>query len=204
MSERRGRLRRLDQTGIPLLVARLVMGGLFIWMGLVKGLDPVDFMKLIREYQMVPDEAWRLLNLMAAVLPWVEVLCGVLLVTGVALRGTAFMILLMLTGFTIVVTMRAIGIYTAKDIAFCAIKFDCGCGAGVVYICHKIPENIGLLLMSLVVLLSRSRRFCLRPEVIPLGRGLQPAAVPAIAESAELLKASAGHKSDGTERFRRE
>jgi len=164
-------LKRFDQTGVPLLLARLVLGGMFIYMGWAKIFDPVDFLKLIREYRMFPDGGFFLLNLTAVVLPWIEVLCGVLLILGVGLRGSALLLLVMLVGFTIVVAVRAIGIYQAQDIAFCAIKFDCGCGAGEQNICLKLPENVGLSLLALMVLVSRSQRFCLRRELAGLRTG---------------------------------
>jgi uncharacterized membrane protein YphA (DoxX/SURF4 family) len=167
MSDAPGLMRRVDDTGVPLLIARLIIGGLFVYMGLVKAADPVEFMKLIREYEMVPAGAWWMMNVMAALLPWVEVACGVLMVAGVALRGTASVALAMLVVFTAAIAARAIGVYHAGGIAFCDIQFDCGCGAGVVYICTKLPENVALSLLAIVVLLSRSRRFCLRGDLIP-------------------------------------
>ena len=125
MSEQPGLLRRLDQTGVPLVLGRLILGVMFLSMGLAKtgvlkmaltkadltgsapvmffvdrGLielsDPVDFLKLIREYEMVPESAPILLNSLAAVLPWVEVLCGLLLIVGVAVRGSALLLVVML------------------------------------------------------------------------------------------------------------
>ena len=182
--------------GIGLLIARLLLGVVFVWMGLSKtglpqlaldktGLlnnpavqdmvnsgyielsNPVDFLKLIREYHILPESMPILLNLTAAVLPWLEIFCGLFLILGVALRGTALMILLMMTFFTIMVTARALSIYHTGDIAFCAIKFDCGCGAGEVFICRKIPENVILWLLALHILLSRTRRWCLKKELIP-------------------------------------
>ncbi len=178
-----------------LLVARLLLGLMFIWMGLAKtGLPrladargwvslqglahrglidlsgPVEFMKLIREYQIFPDSLWPLLNLTAVALPWVEVVCGLLLVLGIGLRGSALTLGLMLIFFTVVVTLRAIGIHNATGQAFCTIKFDCGCGAGEVLICRKIPENLGLLALSVVVLFSRSKRFCLAHNLVPADR----------------------------------
>jgi uncharacterized membrane protein YphA (DoxX/SURF4 family) len=167
MSDQAAPLRRPEWSGIPLLVIRLALGGFFVYMGLKKAVDPVDFMKLIREYQMVPDAAWWGLNLVSVTLPWVEVVCGLLLLTGVALRGAALTLLVMLLVFTPVVAIRALGIYQASDIAFCDIEFDCGCGAGIVNICWKLPENITLMLLSLFVLASRTRRFCLRRDLIP-------------------------------------
>ncbi|UCD28996.1 MAG: hypothetical protein JSV03_00490 [Planctomycetota bacterium] len=64
------------------------------------------------------------------------------------------------------VAVRAIGIYQTGGIPFCDIEFDCGCGGGVVNVCRKLPENTFLLLLSIVVLLSRSRRFCLWGDVL--------------------------------------
>ncbi len=165
MTNQPGLLRRLDRTGVPLLIARLVLGGLFVYMGIEKTLDPVGFMKMVREYHMVPDHPPILLNLIAAVLPWLEVFCGVLLIAGVALRGTALLLLAMLVGFTLAVALRALGIYHAQELPFCAIKFNCGCGAGEEWICHKVPKNLGLCLLSVLILVSASRRFCLRGDL---------------------------------------
>jgi uncharacterized membrane protein YphA (DoxX/SURF4 family) len=158
-------LRRLDQTGLPLLIARLVLGGLFIYMGIEKALNPTDFLKMVREYHMVPEHPPIFLNLIAAALPWLEVWCGLLLVAGVALRGTALLLLAMLVGFTIAVALRALNIYHAGHLPFCDIKFNCGCGTGEEWICHKIPKNLGLCLLSLLILLSRSGWLCLRRDL---------------------------------------
>jgi hypothetical protein len=42
------------------------------------------------------------------------------------------------------------------------VKFDCGCGAGEVLICHKLVENTVLLLLSAWLLTGRGRQLCLR------------------------------------------
>jgi len=157
-----GLLRRLDDTHVPLLITRLVLGGLFIYMGAAKTMEPVDFMKMIHEYHLVPDSAYVILNLVAVTLPWIEVLCGLLLIAGVMIRGSALILMLMLTFFTVAVIWRALTIYSGGDIAFCDIKFDCGCGAGEEWICQKVPKNTGLWLLSLVALVSRSRKLCLQ------------------------------------------
>ncbi|MCX7723576.1 MAG: DoxX family membrane protein [Verrucomicrobiae bacterium] len=115
------------------IIARLVVGGMFIYTGLSKGLDPVAFLKLLRQYEIVHTPL--LLNTIAGVLPWFEVFCGSLLVAGVAVRGTAVTVLAMLIPFTIVVLRHALRLQAAANIPFCAVKFDCGCGTGEVYIC---------------------------------------------------------------------
>lgn len=140
--------------------ARWFLGGYFIYMGLSKALHPVEFLKLVHQYNLT--DAPVLLNFIAATLPWFEVLCGLLLLGGVAVRGSALVVLLMLVPFTIVVFRRALAIHTAKVIAFCAVKFDCGCGNGEVWICHKLAENSLLILLSAWLLAGFGRELCLR------------------------------------------
>lgn len=155
-------LHRVDRSGYPLLIARLVLGYMFISMGIDKVGDPIAFLKLLREYDLFPDGAFAIENLIALTLPWIEVLCGALLIVGVLVRGAGLTLLLLLTGFTIVIAIRAVGIYNAGAFkSFCDVAFDCGCGGGPKGMCLKIPENIGLWALSWVPLLSASRRFCL-------------------------------------------
>ena len=78
------------------------------------------------------------------------------------------MSLAMLVPFTLIVLNRALAIQHAKAIAFCAIRFDCGCGAGEVVICHKLVENGLLLLLSVLLVCFRTNRGCLRYELVKI------------------------------------
>ena len=142
------------------VLARWLLGGLFVYMGLSKALHPEDFLKLLREYQLFSSPF--LLNSVAAALPWFEVFCGLLLLSGVAVRGSALMLVCMLAPFTLVVLNRALHIASAKSIAFCAVKFDCGCGTGEVVICHKLVENCLLILLAAWLLFGRGRPLSVR------------------------------------------
>jgi uncharacterized membrane protein YphA (DoxX/SURF4 family) len=137
---------------IARLLVRWIIGGLFIYMGLTKALHPVEFLKLVRQYEMV-DQPW-LLNGIAAVLPWFEAVCGLLLVTGWMRRGAATVAVAMLVPFTILIARRALAIH-AQGTPFCDIQFDCGCGGGEVVICHKLVENSLLILGSLWLAISK-------------------------------------------------
>ena len=142
------------------LLARWWLGCVFIFMGLHKALPhPENFVGLVRQYDMVTTP-W-LLNSIGAALPWFEVVCGVLLLTGVAVRGAALNLIAMLVPFTLIVLKRALALAATSHLPFCAVKFDCGCGAGEVYICHKLVDNAVLLLLSLWLLTGRGQRFCL-------------------------------------------
>jgi uncharacterized membrane protein YphA (DoxX/SURF4 family) len=167
--------KRLDMVAV---LARWFLGGIFIYMGLVKALDPVTFLKLVREYEMVGNPL--LLNLIASVLPWFEVFCGVLLLTGVAVRGSALVLLGMLIPFTFIVLKRALEIASAEGILFCAVKFNCGCGGGDVYICQKLIENTGLMLLTLLPLAGLGKKWALRFSLLPtIAPETTPTAVPA-------------------------
>lgn len=152
-------IRRSNKSGIPLLLIRLVLGSLFIYMGVNKVSDPIDFLRLIHAYGMAPETPPYLLNGAAIVLPWLEVLCGIALVLGLWVRGAAVLIAAMLCVFTPVVLARALQIHSAEGTPFFKIAFDCGCGNGVEIIWIKVFKNTGLLLLSLLALLLRSRRF---------------------------------------------
>ncbi len=142
------------------VIARWLLGAAFVYLGLNKALHPVEFLKLMRQYDMVESSLG--LNSAAAILPWFEVFCGLLLLAGVAVRGTALMLVLMLVPFTILVFRRALAIQSALAIPFCMIKFDCGCGTGEVFICRKLLENLFFIGLSLWLLPGHGRRFCFR------------------------------------------
>jgi len=142
------------------VLARWLLGGLFVYLGLTKALHPVEFLKLVRQYEMV-GSPW-LLNSIAAALPWFEVFCGLLLLAGVAVRGSALISLLMLAPFTLLILRRALALSAAKTIPFCAVAFDCGCGTGEVVACHKLVENCALIFLSAWLLTGRGRPLSLR------------------------------------------
>jgi uncharacterized membrane protein YphA (DoxX/SURF4 family) len=143
--------------------ARWILGGVYVWMGLSKALDPVGFLKLVHEYGVVTTPL--LLNLIAGILPWFEVFCGLLLLLGVAVRGAALVAVAMLVPFTLLVLRRAFVLLAGSQLPFCAIKFDCGCGAGEVFICRKLAENTALTFVSLGLFFLRQHRGCLRPTL---------------------------------------
>ncbi len=146
------------------VMLRWVIGGLLLYLGLSKALQPVQFLKLIREYAVVTDPF--VLNALAGLLPWLEVFLGLLLVSGVAVRGSALLLVLMLVPFTVAVARRALLIHASASIPFCAVRFDCGCGLGEVWICQKLAENAALVAASLAFLAGAGGRFCARYRLL--------------------------------------
>lgn len=96
------------------LILRLALGGIFIYAGTIKIIDPAGFANDIGNYRLIPRE-WN--NLLAITLPWIEVAAGLLLVTGIWKRASAFLITMML-----VVFLAAIGQAVARN-----LNISCGC-----------------------------------------------------------------------------
>ncbi len=82
-----------------------------------------------------------------------------------AVRGTALVAVAMLVPFRLLVLRRALALHAGGHLPFCAIKFDCGCGAGEVFICRELAENTALTFVSRGLVFLRQHRGCLRPTL---------------------------------------
>jgi uncharacterized membrane protein YphA (DoxX/SURF4 family) len=101
-----------------LFVFRFVLGGLFVYAGLVKAPEPLDFAQNIRNYALVGQS---LSFIAAIILPWLEILAGACLVAGIWKRGAALVIsglLVFFVALTVVTMIRGLDI-------------DCGCFGAV-------------------------------------------------------------------------
>ena len=138
------------------VLARWILGGSYVYMGAMKALHPVEFLKLVRQYDLVHNAT--ALDAIAAWLPWFEIACGLLLIAGMAVRGTALVSLSMLIPFTAAVLHRALALKSLLTIPFCMVKFDCGCGNGEEFICRKLAENTLLISLSIWLLAIPGRK----------------------------------------------
>ena len=138
---------------------QIALGAVFVAAALPKIADPPAFAHMIYNYRLVPG---GLVNALALLMPWLELLVGILLIVGVWRREAALVAALLLLVF-----MGAIGWNLARGHAV-----DCGCfdvrSAG------KTPEqllsdmkwvlvrDVGLLLLAAQVLLATSPQFSAR------------------------------------------
>lgn len=97
--------------------ARLVLGGVAFYAGAIKLGDLEGSAWAVRAYDLLPDD---LADLVGHVLPFAEVLLGLLLVTGLATRWAA-------AGFGLLLVAFAIGISSAWARG---LAIDCGCFGG--------------------------------------------------------------------------
>lgn len=101
-------------SAILVLCARVVLGAIFIYASLDKIAHPEAFANAIYNYQILPEP---LINLTAIVLPWLELVMGVLLVLGVWQHGAVFLANVLLGVF-----FGALLLNLARG-----LDIDCGC-----------------------------------------------------------------------------
>ncbi len=126
---------------------RLVVGGVFIWAGLLKILDPLEFAQNIANYRVFSPA----LSLLAAiVLPWLEILCGVLVIFGIFRSASSLLLSGLLAAFLVLIMVT---IFRGLDV-------DCGCfgslGRHVDY--SLLLTDIVLLYLTLNIFVSSLSR----------------------------------------------
>ena len=135
------------------LAARWILGITFIYASSYKIISPADFAKIVYGYNLVPA---ILINLIAIVLPFLELTAGLALIFGVYPRSAAVIINILLLVFITALTINLIRGH----------EFDCGCfsaarnehpgGSGLMLIRDLIYFMLGML----IVLFEGHRRYC--------------------------------------------
>jgi putative oxidoreductase len=154
-----GALGKIISNKYLILGIRLVLGGVFIWAAIHKIAYPADFAQDIYNYRMLPH---TFINFMALTLPWLEIICGVLIVLGIFVRGSAFLI-----GFMLFIFIIAISFALVRG-----LDISCGCfssgggngGHGVAV--DLLIRDILMFAGSLIVLFYADSAFSLarRPD----------------------------------------
>jgi putative oxidoreductase len=79
------------------LAFRLYIGAIFIYASMNKINYTAEFAETIASYQLVPFWA---VNLLAVIMPWAELICGILLITGIKSKSATAILGGMLTIFS--------------------------------------------------------------------------------------------------------
>lgn len=124
-------------------LARIVLGLIFVYSGLVKITDAQLFVTAVENYRLLPD---FLAPFLALILPWVELVTGLVLVSGFKAKPAVTLINLM-----VVVFIAALSISF-----FRGLNIDCGCfNVNITDSKHSLLEaiwrDIGFLTLGLWV-----------------------------------------------------
>ena len=128
--------------------ARLLLGIVFIYAAAGKIGDPAAFAQAIANYQILPA-GW--INPTALFLPWLELVCGLGMITGICKQASALLVTLMLVLFTAALAYAA---YRGLDI-------HCGCfsteGSGTPRLWLDLARDLILLSLAVMVLYRTGR-----------------------------------------------
>jgi len=97
-----------------IIIIRAFLGVLFIYASIHKILYPAAFAETVSNYQILPG---YLVNIFAVVLPWLEMMVGICLVSGILAIGATFLVFLMLSTF-----FGALAFNLTRG-----LDIDCGC-----------------------------------------------------------------------------
>jgi len=142
-----------------MVVLRFILAFVFIYASFSKIQSPLKFAEQIRMYGIL--DVSPILYITAILLPWLELLCGISIILGVFIRGSALILALMNAMFLFVLVYRTAGVISAGNTGFFEVFFDCGCGFEPTHAWKKIAEDIGLLAISLILLFSPAYGFML-------------------------------------------
>lgn len=145
-------MRHLLDNPILILIIRTFIGILFIFYGVSKIADPSQFANEIGNYGITPE---FITQLMALVIPWAEMIIGVLLLFGVFQNENGVLATGLLLMFTV-----AVAIAFAKG-----LDISCGCSgsnASQKVGWPKIFENLGLIILTSILSITKSNKFNLK------------------------------------------
>src|SRR5438067_13377626 len=79
-------------------IVALIIGGIFIYAGVIKAMDPIAFANDIDNYKILP---WPLTVRLAFYLPWLEILCGLAVIFGLLYLGSLLILTALISIFII-------------------------------------------------------------------------------------------------------
>ncbi|MDH7513673.1 MAG: MauE/DoxX family redox-associated membrane protein [Clostridiales bacterium] len=138
-----------------LFLFRLIVGGVFVWAGILKIADPLEFAQNIKNYHFFPHE---MIFFIAIVLPWVEVLSGGFLILGIFRRSSALIISVLLAVF-----IGLVGLALLRG-----IDTSCGCFGS-----FSRKADLSLILADAILLffsLSILKGQALERRTVPAGK----------------------------------
>ena len=144
-------MNKLFNTKYLLVSIRIFLGLVFVFAAVTKVTEAETFARAIANYKLLPN---FLINFLAIILPWIELCAGVLLVFGISVKENSTILSGLLFIFIIAILISLLR----------GLNIDCGCfgtvGGTKVGI-QKILENIGLLILGLILIKFDSTSFSL-------------------------------------------
>jgi len=132
------------------ILLRLSVGGAFVFAGALKVADPAAFVAAVENYHLLPRV---LVHLVAVLLPWIEIVAGAAVLTGIWLRAAATLLSAMTLMFAVVIVSALVR----------GLDISCGCfgtvgGKHVGFVNLVIDATLACLAIALAIRAGADRR----------------------------------------------
>ena len=136
-----------------IVITRIILGAVFLWASFGKIMEPSDFARSISNYHIVP---FGIENIIALILPWLELLIGMGLILGIMVDGSVQISAILLIMFILMIGQAMLR----------GFNIECGCGLkeGEMIGLNKILENIVFIGGAYIVMQRRKRFFEIFPK----------------------------------------
>ncbi|MEW5807711.1 MAG: MauE/DoxX family redox-associated membrane protein [Acidobacteriota bacterium] len=132
---------------IIIFLFRIAIGIVFIYASFDKIAHVSDFGRVVHNYRMLPYYAE---NILAIMLPWIELFAGIFLILGYRMRGSALVLALLLSVFIVAISLAL----------FRGLDISCGCfntKEGMKISLELLLRDSLMLIMTVSILLSPSK-----------------------------------------------
>ncbi len=130
------------------IIIRWVLALIFIYAAAGKIINPAGFVNDIDNYRLLP---YLVVSVMAVILPWIEVLCGLLLIFAKWLRGVSL----------VLIVLNIVFIFAISSALLRGLDINCGC-----FTLLESGSKVGLVrIVEDVLLLGMSVRVFIRAGV---------------------------------------
>lgn len=128
---------KLFSNNTVLITFKILIGLVFVLSSVTKIFEPEEFSKAIGSYKMMPE---TVLFPLAVVIPWLQLICGILLLADVYAKSSAFILSGLLVVYTIAITQAWLR----------GFDMECGCFDLMI----GLPDKVGIfaIIRDLVLL----------------------------------------------------
>jgi uncharacterized membrane protein YphA (DoxX/SURF4 family) len=147
------------------LVARLVLGGVFVFSAVMKLDQPLLFAQAMTKFKVVDLDAHdHLIKIATFAVPWTELFCGVALILGMWTRAAALLLAAALASFTVLI------VQTLQR----GEAFECSCFGRLRLVCPaklswcNVGQNSVLFALALALLVGGAGRWSLDRLIGPV------------------------------------
>lgn len=129
-------------------IAQLFLGAIFIYASFHKIANPAEFAEIINNYKLFPEFS---INLFAIILPWIELIAGIFLISGKYKKGSTIILSTLLMIFILAISINIIR----------GLDFDCGCftssgkGSNPLYL---LIRDILMLIPGIIILFFDTKK----------------------------------------------